>query len=298
MSLAARRSDRSTRAALKRVLRARARKGLAELDRADGAPAVHELRKRTKELRGLLCALRPGLPGAKRIDLQLRAAAKALSVTRDLEVMLQTFDTLTAERRDPSRFAGLRMQIFDAYAKRGTSKQRVALDEYKLCFKVMKRDMAGLSLKRKASRLLWDGIFSTYADAQSKLADANESLDGDFDPGPFHDMRKAVKRHWYQARFLAAIRPKKMADHIRRIDDLGEALGDHNDLDVLMVFLDSRAGLSPDDIAARENFRAHLLARRKALAKHALVLADTALATPPEKLIPKWRRWWRKWCQR
>ncbi len=295
MSLAALRSDKSTRAALQRVLRERVQLGLAEAQRRDAPPAVHELRKRTKELRGLLRLLRPGLTGARELDHRLRNAAQGLSEIRDLEVMSMQFDTLTAQLRDPNRFAGLRMQIFDDYANRCQSEQADALTEYNSCFRELEREFEEFALKGKASHLLWNGIFSTYRKAQGLHMQAIDSLAGDFDATPFHEMRKRVKHHWYQARFLARIRKKKMAAHIKRIDDLGEALGDHNDFDVLMEFLDSREALAPEDIEAREIFRGHLMARRRKLATRALKLADKALARPPDKLVATWQDWWRDW---
>lgn len=298
MSLAARRSDRSTRAALRRVLTAQLRRGLDEATRADAAPLVHDLRKRIKELRGLVRLLRPGLPGAKRMDRRLRDAARGLSGQRDLEVMVSQFDALTGRLRDPGRFAGLRMQIFDEHARRCATDDSNTLENYVSCFRGLERDLSRLRLERKASALLWSGIFSTYASAQALHAEALESFHGAFDAPPFHDLRKRVKQHWYQARLLAAIRPGRMQAHIARIDALGEALGDHNDLDVLMAFLDSREGLSGEDRAAREMFRGHLMARRRDLAARALSLADRALAQKPEKLVATWRGWWRKWRKR
>jgi CHAD domain-containing protein len=295
MSLAASKSDGSTRAALKRVLRERVRMGLAEAQRSDAPPAVHELRKRTKELRGLLRLLRPGLPEARALDRRLRDAARGLSETRDLEVMSVHFDTLTARLRDPNRFAGLRRQIFDDYANRSETAPADDLDAYLSCFQDLEHAFQELALRDKASHLLWDGVFSTYRKARDLRGKAAKSLAGDFDAAPFHELRKRIKHHWYQARFLRKIRPKKMAPHIARLDDLGEVLGAHNDLDVLMAFLDSREGLSPEDIAAREIFRDHLMARRRALATDALERADKALARPPEKLVATWQRWWRDW---
>ncbi|TVS05191.1 MAG: CHAD domain-containing protein [Rhodobacteraceae bacterium] len=295
MSLAASKSDKSAKAALQRVLSECVQKGLAEAQRTDAIPTVHELRKRTKEVRGLLRLLHPGLAGAKSLDHCLRDASRGLSETRDLEVMSVQFDALTAKLRDPNRFAGLRWQIFDEFANRCHFEHVDALTEYISCFQDIEREFEEFALDGKASHLLWNGIFSTYRKAQGLHVQAEASLAGDFDATPFHEMRKRVKHHWYQARFLARIRPKKMALHIKRIDDLGEALGDHNDFDVLMEFLDSCDALSREDIEAREIFRGHLMARRRKLATYALKLADKALARPPEKLVATWQDWWRDW---
>ena len=294
MSLAARRSDRSTKAALTRVgttCTARARE-----EAARGANArPHELRKRCKELRGLLRLLKPGLPEYSRLNTLARDAARAVAPARDAEVMLKTFDTITARLRAPQRFAGLRARLVDEIARCNIRDGDAALASYIEAMRAIETAFAQLALDDKASRILWKGLGDTWKRARHRHAQAQASLAGDFDPEVFHDWRKVVKQHWYQARFLARIRKGKLKRHIARIDALAETLGAHNDLDTLMVFLDAQQDLSATELQALEQLRKHLLAERRKLAREALTQADKALALPPKALAGQWRRWWRAW---
>lgn len=295
MSLAAKTSDRSTKAALARIITERAQAGLDEVAAKGQRASLHHLRKRIKELRGLLRLLRPGLHKAKAHDRALRDAGRALSRARDFEVMLNRFDAVVAPLPEPERFDGLRQKIVAARGSIDDDYITPAIADYAATLTRCQAELARLRLSDKAAKLLWSGIATTYRAARKQKARAAKSLARDFDATPFHEWRKSVKRHWYQARFLEQIRPKKMQAHIKACDDLGELLGDHNDLDVMMAFLDARTELSPEDRAARNIYRQHVLAQRRELAQAALALADKPLAKPPRALVKQWRGWWRDW---
>lgn len=295
MSLAMRKSDRSTRAALERVLRGRVRAGLAEIATHGTEASAHELRKRTKELRGLLHILRPGLKGAKALDRRLRDAARLLSSMRDAEVMLARFDAEVATFPRPEEFAGLRLQVLDTAQSRTSLDRAESIDRYANAFKSLQTDLANLTLKEKAQALLWEGIYSTWARVCAREADARSAFDADLDSEPFHDWRKSVKHHCYQARFLKKIAPKKMAAHIKTIDALAELLGHHNDLDVLWKFLETRTALSEADDLARALLRGRILARRQSLATDALALARKHLNVAPGDLVKDWQARHRRW---
>ncbi|MFN7003275.1 MAG: CHAD domain-containing protein [Roseinatronobacter sp.] len=295
MSLAAKVTDRSTKDALQRVLCERAQMGVDEV-REHGLDAdLHALRKRIKELRGLLRLLRSGLPQAKALDTKLRDAARGLGQSRDLQVMLDQFDALTGGLRAPAHFSRLRALILDARAAREETDLVSAIATYSETLHQVTKAASDLSLSDKASHLMWRNLHKTYHRARQDQQRAETAMRKGFEAEPFHEWRKWVKRHWYQARFLEAIKPAKMTAHIAACDALGESLGDHNDLDVLMVFLDNHTDLPPEDQSAREIFRGHCLARRKALALEAIYQAKTVFRQSPDALAAKWQRWWRDW---
>ena len=294
-ALSARRSDRSTKAALRRVLASRLRAGLDEIAAQGEGASLHELRKRTKELRGLLRMLRTGLPEFPRMNGQLRDAAAGLSPARDAEVMLSRFDGITAGLRDPSSFSGLRACILSEIDTRRATANANALPDYAQVLSELEPDLAKLKLSDKASRVIWAGLHDTWARARKRHGQAQTAYDTDFKAQPFHDWRKSVKHHWYQARFLSKIAPRKMAKHIAQIDTLGEVLGDHNDLDVMIVFLKTRDGLSEADRNARDIFIRHAMTHRRALARRALVLGQDVLEPPPDTLVGQWQTWWARW---
>ncbi len=295
MKLSARLTDRSAKAALCRVLDERASMACTELSNYGANADLRTLRKRVKELRGLLRLTRSGLADAKALDMQLRDAAQGLSQTRDLDVMLDSLDTLTAGLRAPARFAGLRRILLDARAAQPASDLVSAQKAYRATIAALQQRVTTLSLTEKASVLIWRNAQISYRRVQRDHLRARQARRNGLDAEPFHEWRKGIKRHWYQARFLAAMKPGKMKTHISRIDHLGKTLGAHNDLDVMMGFLDATPDLSAQDAEARDILRRHVLSRRMTLARDALHHAETALAPSPEDLIEQWQCWWHHW---
>ena len=300
MSLAAPRKAPSAKAALQRVALARIACAQAEAARGPKVAAPHALRKLCKEIRGLLHMVRPGLTDHTALEALARDAARGLAPARDAEVMLACLDGLTARLRRPAQFAGLRQRLLDDIARHSAASRARALDDYAAAFAGLEQGFATLHLKGKAQRILWTGVARTWARARKRQARARAALaastqEGAFDATAFHDWRKEVKRHWYQAQFLAPIRPARMGPHIARIDTLGEILGAHNDLDTLMRFLDRQAGLDPTDAQARVLLHRHALSERRRLARLALAEGATLLDATPKALVRRWARWWRKW---
>ena len=71
--------------------------------------AVHEVRKRCKELRGLARLVRPALGhGFRSFDRTVREGANQLSVLRDAHAVMGTFDALLAVEPDDERFRAMR----------------------------------------------------------------------------------------------------------------------------------------------------------------------------------------------
>ncbi|WP_071795649.1 CHAD domain-containing protein [Natronohydrobacter thiooxidans] len=293
--LAARRTDRSTKAALERVLQTCLQDALTEISEQGTDASLHDLRKRSKELRGLLQLLRPGLPAFRPLNAALRDAAQQLAPARDAEAMLAGFDAITAVLREPARFDGLRRRLIETQQQRRMEIEGAALKQLAEVLTTLQRELAQISLSDKANLVVWNGLHRTWGQARNAWQKARASFGHEYTAAPFHDWRKALKRHWYQARFLAQIRPKSMARHIARIDALTETLGDHNDLDVLIAFLDAQPDLSPDDAYARELFRRHATARRYKLARAALDQARPIMGRPADALAGEWRGWWQRW---
>lgn len=293
--LAARRTDPSTKAALERVLQDCLQDGLTEITEKGSDASLHDLRKRTKELRGLIQMLRPGLPAFLSLNSVLRDAARSLAPARDAEVMLEQFDAITALLRDPSRFHGLRAHLVEEHRQRSLEINKTGLCQMAEVLGALQREFAQLSLSDKANLIVWNGLHRTWEQARKSWQKAKAEFGQERDAQPFHDWRKALKRHWYQARFLAQIKPGRMSRHIARIDTLAETLGDHNDLDVLICFIDALPDLSPEDAYARDLFRRHAAARRDKLARSALDQARQIMDRPGNALVRQWQGWWRRW---
>jgi CHAD domain-containing protein len=259
------------------------------------------LRKRSKEIRGLLRMVRPGFSEFSQVNSQLRNAAIGLSPARDAEVMLDSFDTVTAGLRDPSSFSGLRAYVLAEVEKRRTVATKDALPRYTQVFAELDPTLAGLTLSDKASHLIWAGVKDTWHRARKRHRLARGVFKGadaaEYDAAPFHEWRKSVKHHWYQARFLHDIAPRSMARHIARIATLDELLGTHNDLDTLIRFLMAQDSVSDQDAHARQALIRHAMRGKRAAARDALELAHSVFAPPPAKLSARWQKDWRSWRQ-
>jgi len=151
--------------------------------------------------------------------------------------------------------------------------------------------MAGVRDRSGAWRIKgdgWDalspGLEATWKAAQAALKTARR----DPTPEATHEWRKRVKDHWYQARLLAPIWPAMMEPHVSAADELGEILGQVNDLAVLQGRLRA-ADLSPDLLAEASDLAS---ARHAALWAEALPLGRRLLAERPEALSHRWGRWW------
>lgn len=295
MSLAVQPDDRSTRAALRRVLHAQIAAGLQTADYPEDAPHLHTLRKRTKELRGLLRLLRPGMAKFGPLNKALAAAARGLSPSRDAEVMLASFDALTAKRRSPARFAGLRTRLEQEIAHHKGGQMPHALEAYRHAMNQLDQAIETLDLDDKARRLMWQGIETSWRDARRAFELACRAQAAGGPAEPFHEWRKPLKHHWYQARFLQPIQPEKMKRHIRKVDRLAETLGQHNDLDVLISFLQAQQGLSACDEQARAALLRDAESRRCQLANATVAQGRKLLAQKPKAIVRRWKKWWRRW---
>lgn len=272
--------------ALRQVLSARASMACAEVAQHGSAASLFMLRKRAKECRGLMRLLRGGWDEAKDWNAQLRDAAARLAPARDAEVMLTTFDDLTARRRAPADFDSLRAAVLDEIELWNSASDPMALQE----FSGMMADFADAAqsarLHGKTAPLVWGNLARTWIKGQRAYCAA--SMAGE-DATAFHTWRKRLKQHWYQARFFKPIDRPALRGHIAQVDRLARTLGAHNDLDVLHIFL--RATCTNDPALAR--LEPDLIAARARFARQALHMGHALYAQPNP--TEGWAQAWQVW---
>jgi CHAD domain-containing protein len=288
-------SDRSITAAVRRIAR-------EELDRAvsafgDTAPApdtVHGIRKRIKKLRGLLRLVQPVCDNFASANAGLRDAGQHLSGQRDAAVRIATFARLTAEddtlsRPDRAAFRAA-LDAASPSARDGAAEAAAA----RAILAALRAEAGKWKVASKGFDALAPGLERTWTRAQAAQAAAAEARRGDFPAAPFHEWRKRVKAHWYQARLLAPIWPEMMAPHVAAADALGETLGDHNDVAVLLDYLATTdaARTRPDAFARLE---ALAMAERARLAGRALVEGTRLFAGSGKAFARRWGVWWAVW---
>lgn len=244
--------------ALRKVLRARADMASAEVAEHGDAASIFALRKRAKECRGLLRLLRGGWDDAVIWNARIRDAAARLAPARDAEVMLATFDDLTARRRAPAEFDSLRMVLLDEIELSDAALDPMAVKAFAATLAEFAEAVHGTNAMAKITPLVWGNLARTWNKGQSAFSSAAQAGD---DATAFHDWRKRLKQHWYQARFFKPIDRPAMRAHITHVDGLARVLGAHNDLDVLHLYFrrtcpgdPALARLEPDLTVARARF--------------------------------------------
>ena len=102
--------------------------------------------------------------------------------------------------------------------------------------KRIRRRFDHVTLEGSGFGLLRSGFRRTYRDARRRLQRALSSPT----PAAIHDLRKAVKAHQYHLQFLESAWPALMAPRRDALSDLGELLGQHHDLALLVPELRER----------------------------------------------------------
>ena len=268
----------------------------AEAEAADPALSIeqriHQARKRTKRLRGLLRLLRPAFPDYAREAKGLRHAARGLSRLRDRDVMIATHDTLIAETgADRRRHAPVRAHLTRARNRIAAhSDPEGALATYLAEMRALGARIPGWHLEGKDRAILRAGLARTWERARKAMTEAQET--GEIEP--LHDWRKRVKDHWYQARLLAPLDPARIKTQAKAAGALGEILGDVHDLDVYRLHLGGpeATGLNPE---RRAELTALADARIAGLERQAFAKGAGLFAQSPEDLAAEWAAAWKAW---
>ena len=255
--------------------------------------AVHEARKHLKKLRALIRLLRPvtGRAFSKRENAVLRKAAQRMSSIRDAHVCVQTIDKIIARSRTKRPSAAL-TRVRDAMVARlGQALDQAEKDDWeKKAAADLEKALCRLSdwpLKRLTPNSLRGGLKTACKKARRALAAARrERTDQNL-----HDLRKAAKNLWYDLCLLAGDRPPAIKALTKRMDELGEKLGDDHDLAMLIA---ARADNPLPDPTDWEALAAAIAPRRQRLKRAALRCAAKALVRKPggfaDFVIDYWRK--------
>ncbi|TNC48998.1 CHAD domain-containing protein [Rubellimicrobium rubrum] len=277
--------DDGVEAALRRIAREEADGALKQV-RAEGdlGPRVHEMRKTVKKLRGLLRLVRPVFADAAAENAVLRDAGRGLSALRDAAVQLSTAERLSASLPDDRREA-----LLAPFRAAATHHDARAEAEMLPPFADAMMSLLGRAerwrLRREDWRALEPGLAATWTGARRAMKHARRNTD----PEALHEWRKRVKDHWYQARLLRPIWPEMMDPHIKAADQLGELLGQVNDLAVFRERLES-AGLGHALLSEAQDLAT---VRHAELMAEIVPLGRRLLAGRAEALTDRWGMWWR-----
>jgi CHAD domain-containing protein len=314
------------RAAAERAAAAvEAARGAAELRAEDVDPdaedawdrAVHDARKRCKEVRAVARLCRDALGGRayRSTNAAFRDAARLLSPARDAWTLLRTARGLRGDAPDEApaapdaavdvvqaalldRYRRLRAQAAaEGLVPRALVALQAAAAEvaaWELDPRLRPRDLrAALERTYRDARTTWDGIAGTV--------EGDPSAHGE----EWHECRKHVKHCWYQVQALQAAWPGPLGALEGALDELSDVFGDEHDLAVLVESLRSGpmpGDAGPLDLGAADGVVEAALARRQALRRRAAGLAPLVLAEPAKayarrltayaRAVPRWQDPW------
>jgi len=233
--------DLSTTKAVRRVARKRLDTGLELLasieagEADDVEAAVHDVRKRCKEVRSLARLVRSAIgdDAFTSFNSAVREAATELGPIRDAHAVLETFGNLLEASgvSGDRQLAQLRSTHAEA-ADRATAE--AAGDTARL-----ERARRQLSSARRMSRK-WPvpggfadvahGIETVYRRGRRALSDARDQPTDE----SIHEWRKSVKHLFHAMHLIEAAAPSVLTPMVEQLDQLGDALGDDHDLAVLV----------------------------------------------------------------
>lgn len=217
----------------------------------DPVEAVHDARKRIKKTRALLRLARPAL-GRRQFRVRnraLRDQARALSGTRDADVLAETADALA------ERFPGqVPQDLRDALRAPGADPGELPAAEGRR----LARAVDAWPVERVDARALERALVGTYRRARAAFAAA----DADPSATNLHEWRKRVKDLWYQQRLLEDAWPGVLKAQAGEAKALSKLLGHDHDLVAL------RERVDDDDVRRLiDRRRAELLDEARALGR-------------------------------
>lgn len=264
--------------------------------------AVHEVRKDCKKLRGLLRLVRPTVPTLyKHENAAFRDVAASLSVLRDAEAAIETFDALIdhfCDNIDPESLAPLRQRLEEHKAQVAAGAQALdeQLDLARTALVAASERVPGWELPSEVTdpaddagwSIIGPGLCKTYKRGRRAMQAAYAQ------PGvaAFHEWRKRAKYLRYQVRLLRASWPRVLKATHKETKQLGDLLGDDHDLAVLEQIIEEAEELNPthDD----EQMLLALAAQRSAQLRNAAYwLGSRLYAEKPKHLDQRMQSYWR-----
>jgi CHAD domain-containing protein len=258
--------------------------------------AVHNARKRLKELRAVLRLVRGELPqkAFARENAAFRDAARPLSELRDAAVLIETVDELlTHFAPDVNRkpFAPLRRALSERrrVAHADAVKSRV-LGPVLASLKLAQKRVARWPLPHEGFAALSPGLVRTYRQGRSAMAEALASKRADDEA--FHEWRKRAKDLRYHLELLTPLNSEALKPLATQAKDLTDFLGVDHDLAVLQGLLDDELS-DVLEKTERHTLEALLGERRRELQKNSRELGALIYAEKPAAFIARIESYWR-----
>lgn len=261
---------------------------LSDLDdpQADPAKVIHEARRRSKKLRGLLRLVRPAFADYANENAALRDAAALLSHLRDADVLRHTIAALAEHAgADADRLRAIAERLASDGSRQ--SEAQAKLRDFRMALVAIRERAATWTADAEGIKPLIAGLERTYRDGRERMEKAARTRA----PTDLHEWRKAAKYHSHHLDLLKRAAPDKLGGELDLAEQLATTLGEHHDLSVLagaMAADPRRFGEGPD-IAA---LSAACVARMPQIEDEALELGRQIYAERPQALARRFRAYW------
>jgi CHAD domain-containing protein len=280
--------------AVRRIARHEIDVVIDELDGKLDDDAIHEVRKATKRLRALLRLVRDQLGERvyRRENQTFRDAARALSPTRDTEVLVATIDGLVERYGD-----GGHPRVFSAFRRAARERLRTA-DHGDGGRTAKKRIIAAMRRARTrcARWTIEDDGWDAIAPAVRRIYQRGRGTWRDARATPsvphLHEWRKRTKDLRYVLELLEPVWPEVMHAYAGEVDDLGDKLGQDHDHAMLRRFVLEQAEHNGGDPQA---ILAVIDATRRDLQARAWTLALKTYEATPRRFLRRLATYWRAW---
>ncbi len=253
--------------------------------------AIHEARKNLKKVRALLRLAREGLQRKtyRREGRRFRAAGKAMARQRDAQVLIKTLDKLRKQHHGPAARAVLLKMERSSRERRESLLRRWRGTKKKLKaeLRTARRDIRGWPLKKLKWADLGRGAARTHRDGAAAFGEAGRT----HATQDLHEWRKRVKDSRHQLAVILPMQPKALGVLERRLERLGECLGDDHDL----AMLEEAAMTAGLEYGELERLSDWLHSERDKLQKEAFELGRRIYAEKPAAFARRLKHYAKNW---
>jgi CHAD domain-containing protein len=283
---------------VRRIVSRRIDKALKTLEargKSISDPAVHDARKRFKEIRGTLRLVR-GEMGDKAFEREnktFRDAGRRLSKLRDAKVLVDSLDQLVGEfgkRRKVKSLTQLRRALVqrqrDMREKLATGDKTVSSIVRKV--EDARKRLKKWPLKRAGWKAIEPGLKHVYELGQGAMKQARKEESDE----ALHEWRKRAKDLRYELEILKRSWPRIIEPLADRAHQLTDLLGDDHDLAVLRAV--SREQFGKEDSVETQLLFALIDERRKTLQREAFSIGGKLYAQKLDVFIRRIKGYWKK----
>lgn len=265
---------------VRRIAIERAEKAVRTIQRAEEtgvAEAVHEARRRCKELRALLRLVKPSFRDYEFENAAVRDAARGLAELRDAQTIVEAFDQLVLTNAlQPERFQAIRAILVERHSRKSQS-ANVPLAEFVDEMERFADRAKSWKLRGSGFGALRGGLEASYTKCRRTMANAkrNPTVES------LHEWRKHVKYNRAHLRLLRGLWPAVVEPMREQAKQLSDVLGFDHDLAVLADVITEHAEEGPSRIETVRELSEGIRSTRAGLQRAALDLGPLLYAQPP-----------------